>query len=686
MSKTVFCLVLLLPMVGSAANVFVSPKGSDSNAGTKDFPLRTVQAAVDRLRPGDACLIRGGTYREAVTIGVDDVRLLACPDERVVFDGTETFGGKWEHYRGGIYKTRLPHKVEQLFIGRRMMVEARWPNMRFDQAYERDCWASTDRGSTHGKLVSEAVAKSGIDWTGAMACLNVGHQWWTWNRPVIRHGAGSTELEYDADLVGLCNFDPDIAGQSAKWMEDKWSDDYFYLFGTLKALDAETEWFQDPETGTLYLYAPGGADPTTLDVKYKTRNYALYAKGRRHIQVEGIDFFAATFRFDDCDDCLLEDCELLYPTWTRTIEEYNQERKESIITKITGDRNTVRHCSLAYANNSGLLVMGNSNRVENCIIHDVNWFGTLIYPALQLSSSPHLGVNWFNTIQYPPTERTIDNSEVTSYGNVASHNTIYNGGGSLLVYQSADTVVEYNHIHDGGLASKDVSLVYGCWPFARGSTVCFNWVHGCVTDGFFGARNDGGIGIRADDQSRRNTFHHNVVWDCGKKGIIMKGEDHRAFNNTVFGIGGAGVPPIPVLIPKSPEPVKVWAVQWPQLRMQNQWTEVLNNVAWAMATHVTDTNLGGVATICIASGDALEESKTVHHNLTGQDVASLLEAPGKLDFRPRAGSALIDSGVAVPGYTDGVSGAAPDLGAYERGGRYWVPGADWQEEFTDLSH
>lgn len=37
-------------------------------------------------------------------------------------------------------------------------------------------------------------------------------------------------------------------------------------------------------------------------------------------------------------------------------------------------------------------------------------------------------------------------------------------------------------------------------------------------------------------------------------------------------------------------------------------------------------------------------------------------------------SPLIDAGVLVPPYTDGHVGAAPDIGAYERGGVKWVAG------------
>ena len=679
--KNILCrfsswLVLSLSVIATpAAELYVAHDGNDANIGSKQKPLRTIQAAVNRMQAGDVCLIQTGTYRESVEISksgtpVQPLRIQATPGAKVIFDGTETVAGKWEKYKGNIYKIKEPKGIQQLFVGNKMMVEARWPNMRSDQVFNRDCWAKTDKGSGHGHVVSKEIAESGIDWTGAMACLNVAHQWWTWNRPIVRHQVGSDTLEYDADLVGLCYLDPKVC-KNQKLLDEKWANNSFYLYGKLEALDVETEWFQDQTNGILYFFAPGGVDPSTLDVHYKVRDYAIYATNQNYLEIKGINFFATTFRLDDCNHCMVENCELLYPTYSRTITEYDHDRHESVITKITGDNNAVRHCSLANANNLGLMVMGNSNLVDNCIIHDVNWSGTLIYPALQLSASPHLGVNWFDTIQYPPTERTIANSDVTSYGNIASHNTLYNGGSALLVYQAAGSRVEYNHVYDGGKACKDVSLIYGCWPFSRDSVVSYNWVHGCVTEGYSGHWGDGGIGIRADDQSRHNIFHHNVVWDCGEIGITMKGEDNLCYNNTVFGIGTAAKPQMDILIETNSEPVKIWAVRWPQLLMQNQWTEIANNAS----RNITSNH---------SPNAQRPDSAYVHHNFRNQDARALLKDPKHFDFRPADGSPLIDTGVVLPSYTDGFKGSAPDLGAYESSGENWKPGADWSESFTNL--
>jgi Right handed beta helix region len=666
---TLITVSLLTLMIGiHAAEIYVATDGNDASPGTKKHPLQTIQAALDRLHAGDTCILRGGTYREAAvfkTSGEADkpVCLQAYPGESVVLDGTEAAPKAWTVYQGKIYKTPVAaEKTEQLFAGREMMIEARWPNMTFDQRFDRCRWAQVDKGSMHGKIVCEEIAKTGIDFTGAMACLNVAHQWWTWSRPITQHQARTNTLEYPADLKGLAFCDPALYKKIPAWVTKTWEDDYFYLYGKLELLDVETEWFHDSKTGLLYFYAPGGVDPSTLDVRFKARDYALKAKGQHHLEIKGINFFACSFRLDECDDCLIENCELLYPTYTRTITEYDTKKKESVLTKITGDRNVVRHCSLAYANNAGLEVMGSQNRVENCIIHDVNWMGTLEYPALKLGVKPHSANG-----------RTNENSEVAAHGNVASHNTLYNGGNALLLYPAPDSVVEYNHVYDGGLACKDVSLIYAASPISRDSVVRYNWVHGCVTDDFYGRGGHGGIGIRADDYSRSNTVHHNVVWNCGEIGITLKGDGHLVYNNTVFGIGTTVTPWIDFIFPLNEEKKQPWYPhQFELVAKQNQHSEVVNNIG-------RNINMGHKVT------DALKDSERIHHNLRGTDPTSLLMDPDHFDFRPKPGSALINAGIAIPGYTDGFKGKAPDLGAYESKGERWVPGAAWQESFTRLT-
>jgi Right handed beta helix region len=66
-SKIPFTLLVVFAtaIVGSqaiAATYYVSPSGSDSNAGTSTAPWRTFSFATPKLRPGDTLILRNGTY------------------------------------------------------------------------------------------------------------------------------------------------------------------------------------------------------------------------------------------------------------------------------------------------------------------------------------------------------------------------------------------------------------------------------------------------------------------------------------------------------------------------------------------------------------------------------------------------------------------------------------------------
>jgi len=113
---------------------YVAPWGDDENPGTFEKPFRTIQKAVNVMKPGDTCYIRGGRYHEEVVIngliGTEEhpITFMAYPGEKVILDGTEPINGSWEKYNGSIYKTKLTKDIWQLFVNGEMMISARWPN------------------------------------------------------------------------------------------------------------------------------------------------------------------------------------------------------------------------------------------------------------------------------------------------------------------------------------------------------------------------------------------------------------------------------------------------------------------------------------------------------------------------------------------------------------------------------
>jgi hypothetical protein len=623
-----FGLLLCFCTAATAREFHVSPKGSNANTGSETSPMQTVQAAADRMKPGDTCIIRGGTYRETVRLKTSGekgqpIRFVAATGEKVIFDGREPITGKWEPWKENILRTQTDARFVQLFSDDRMLIEARWPNMRFKDRFTRKGWAQAATGSAHGKMVCKELAKTDIDWTGALATLNVAHQFWSWALPVTKHEPGSDTFLYPQELgSGVDRY---------KGKDAIWADDYFFLTGKLEALDAPNEWFLDKDSGMLYIWRGTERFP----IEYKARDYAFEVANCDYVELDGLHFFAATFIFENSNHCTVDNCRLLYPSFTRDIPESVKGKGRSAATYMLGDHNTVRRTYIAYANNAGLLMNGGGNLCENCIVHDFNWLGSLHYPSVRLFPAP-------------------GGSKDGAGNNVIRRCTLYDNGNAILCFNGMNCVVEFNHVYNGGLLCKDVSLIYTQLPTTEGSVIRYNWAHGCNAPGFHEGT-FGGLGIRGDDQTRGLTVHHNVVWDCGMAGIIVKGDRNRIYNNTVFDISSENE----IMMPTFPEPVKVWRKQYDLLQQQNATSEIFNNAGRIIGDR---------------KGARFPASDRCNHNY---DSNPKLSAPDKMDFRPARGSQLIDSGREVPGMTGGFKGKAPDIGAYEQGGDFWIPGADW---------
>jgi hypothetical protein len=81
------------PQTGSTA-LYLATNGDDSNPGTLDAPLRTIQRAVDLAQPGHTIYLRGGTYAPSTNIQLvkngtasQPITMRNYNGERVIVDG-----------------------------------------------------------------------------------------------------------------------------------------------------------------------------------------------------------------------------------------------------------------------------------------------------------------------------------------------------------------------------------------------------------------------------------------------------------------------------------------------------------------------------------------------------------------------------------------------------------------------
>ena len=619
----------------SAVDYYVAPGGNDANPGTSERPFRTIQKAADIIQAGDTCYVRGGVYREIVTVkrgGAEGkpVRFVAYPGEVVTLNGTEPIDATWRMHKGAVHKAQVDREFEQLFVNGKMMIEARWPNATFEEMLDRSKWAHAHRGSRYGKLVDPELAKTGIDWTGALGVLNLTHQFYTWTRFVTEHEAGRDHFSYPKDFGKMT----EMRYATKSW---PWEDDRYYLAGVLLALDAPGEWHLDRQTRTLYLWPPKGCDPKVAQAEAKARDLAFVVRDQDYVEIEGFHFFAATFSFSNANHCTVDNCHLLFPLYTRELTDLlpKPRRKNALRTAMVGDYNVVRNTSIAYTPTSGLTVNGRQTRIENCYVHDLCWSGSLRYGPISTSPGPK------------------SRRSTAPLGTVVRRNTVCRFGNSGVNYRNQPSIIELNHVYDGGLACKDVALIYTGQPSCAGSIVRHNWAHGCRTE------EDSGLGIRGDDQTRSLTVHHNVVWDCGRDGIIIKGDHNKVHNNTCLYIGTKSRLGNSIAMPVRKEPTKPWRKQHPLLSEQNRNSAIYNNAARTIAGNQSKRT-------------PFPWPKNLSHNYMGEAFG--LVAPTNLDFRPKPGSPLINAGREIPGFTDGFKGKAPDVGAYEFGGEHWKPG------------
>ncbi|NLF95068.1 MAG: DUF1565 domain-containing protein [Oligosphaeraceae bacterium] len=101
-----FLLPLLTAVLSlSAAEYFVASSGSDDSPGSREAPFRTIGKAAALVQAGDVVTVRGGTYREQITIrssGTAEAPIVfrGAPGETAVLTAGFPFPEAWKKTAG----------------------------------------------------------------------------------------------------------------------------------------------------------------------------------------------------------------------------------------------------------------------------------------------------------------------------------------------------------------------------------------------------------------------------------------------------------------------------------------------------------------------------------------------------------------------------------------------------------
>lgn len=299
---------VILPSSAFAADLFIATNGVDNlttNNGTISQPWASLNFALTQVTPGDIINIRIGDYRESITQGningtaAQPIIIQSYNGEKVTFDGSIPLTGSWTHHSGSIYKLQLAEPVWQLFVEDELMVNARWPNARFDDdsMYSHSGWAKgLDTTSTNGYFDTDPavhdLAATNLDVTGAVVIANTRH-FETYTRKVTSHTPGSNAFDHGVT--------PFFSGSKS----------YYYLQAKLNLLDQDKEWHIDATTNMAYLWVPGGGMPTG-NIRGRNQKFAIDASNWNYVTFKGLNFFATNIELTASESITIEDCNFNY--------------------------------------------------------------------------------------------------------------------------------------------------------------------------------------------------------------------------------------------------------------------------------------------------------------------------------------------------------------------------------------
>ena len=597
--------------ITNAADYFVATNGNDNASGTISSPLSSVSEAISRMSAGDTCFIRGGRYHEEIVLNSrNDLSFFAYDDETVIFDGTEEINVSWEPYIGNIYKSNVDNYFWQLFANEEMQIPARWPNARLDDLSvwdQENNWAKVIYDTSKTDFTDQPTAHSdlgslGFSVSNSIAVMNVG-SFKSYARRVLTHSSNSSDFTVNA-----------VGNRKAANYQ------YYFLEGKLELLDSENEWYLDQDN--LILYAWGDLSSTW---RGKVQDYAFSFTNCDDITLSGIDFFATTVSFINCERARVEHGKFDYPSCTKRMLGIDATVPE--MTKFDGGGNHIFYNNeIRYADTPAIyMTSGTDNKIENCLFEYIDWSSADL-PSLMM------------TVYMRGT------------GSIFNGNTAHTTGASAFLDVNSAVLATSNAVWNTGLVQNDGSIVQLTIGAQPNSETAYNWFYDTEK---YGARFDASTAAGSPTGSN-GLMHHNVGFNLNAT-IMQKGDYHQCLNNTSFDTVNNGI----IILSDNVS--------------SNLGTVIRNNAAERIGSH-RKNNV------------SLTSIMDFSHNWNGYeyssaDIRTVLRDPDNLDLRPKPHSILIDNGKIEGIVTQGFIGSAPDIGAYEAGASsYWIPGR--QEELA----
>jgi hypothetical protein len=486
---------------------YVSTGGDNDNPGTLEEPFKTIQQAATVAEPGDTVFVREGVYRETITPASSGeagspITFQPYNDEEVVVSGADPVTG-WAPGDNNVYSAPMDWTRgtgdDQVFVDGQMMIYARYPNTSLNVSRPTKLTStsgsgSSDNGVTTGRVFNSALSQPNGFWEGATVHIAAGAGFVQHTATVTSSVTGAVTFTYGTENESVPRFG-----------------NHFYIDNTFKALDAPGEWYRDPATDTLHLRTPHSDDPSVHRVEAKRRDLAFDLRGVSHVEVKGINLFAASITTDDDSHHVTID-----GIKARYVSHYNMVKVNAWIAGawdtgiiLRGSNNEIRNSDIAFSAGNGILLAGSDNRALNNSVRDVNYAAT-----------DAAGI-------------TTGLTNETAYRAEIGHNTVYNAGRSLIVFRNLKGgKIHHNEVYEPGLQTNDFGGLYTHGLDGEGTEISYNKIH----DIYGGVPGVGGHGLYFDNWTSNFMVHHNLVYNTSNALLLnTPGENQLVYNNTLLG-------------------------------------------------------------------------------------------------------------------------------------------------------
>jgi len=380
---------------------------------------------------------------------------------------------------------------------------------------------------------------------------------------------------------------------------------------TSPSLEPRAAWWYDATNEVVYLRLPRNDAPEGHTIEVQSRIWGMDCQHLAYIEIKGINLMACGINLIGAQGCRVDDCHVWWGG-----------APVSVTNSLGGLTNSLEI--------RGAIVMGGKeNEVSNSSVIGSDGYGVVLLPDGMnnrlmncLLRGRDLPFGSGIGILAQGTAPVIRNVSVMNYS-----------GGALVCSNVFNARIENNDFFRSGAGQTNVGLVCLAGD-GKGTVLANNWLHDNLS-----AEGDG---VRFSGPVENYVFRQNVIW--GQPGAAMRLAGSSRFNfvfNNTCALNGVGID-----------------------------VEKKGNGAGFGETRVINNIITGASW---KSLDGNPPPKLVwKNNYTGSLPGFVDEA--NRNFHLATGSPCIDAGQEEPEFTDEYTGKLPDMGAYEYGNEYPVPG------------